>query len=296
MTSPREGGRSRAEALLLVVVIIWASNYPLAKYSISRLDIFVFNGLRYIVAAVSLTVIFYARSHWVPVGRADWPKLVWAGVLANVLYQGAFIIGFSMTTAGSSAILLSTAPLWTVFLNARLHHEKIQPFMWAGMLVSLCGIVLIVLGRGVSVGLDRSALYGDIICLVAALLWAFNTNLQKPLLSRYSPLQLGLVMVSVGAVGLTLAAVPGAAAMDWRAIHWTYYAAAVVSGALSIAVANVFWSYGVKKLGPARTGNFGNLVPVLAFVISYLTLDEQLFPLQFAGAALTVIGVWLARR
>ena len=79
-------------------------------------------------------------------------------------------------------------------------------------------------------------------------------------------------------------------------VRTQWWFVAIVSGALSIAAANVLWSYGVKKLGPGRTGNFGNLVPVLAFVFSYLTLHEQLVPVQFIGVAVTLAGVWIARQ
>ncbi len=285
-----------SESLLFIVVIIWASNYPLAKYSIARLDIFVFNGIRYVVAAISLVIFFFARSRWTPIDRSDWPRLLRAGFVANVLYQVAFIVGLSLTTAGNSAVLLATAPLWTTFLNARIHKERIARLIWMGMICSLCGVVMIILGSGKGVEFSYGALGGDIICLAAAILWAFNTNLQKPLLSRYSASQLALIMITIGAVGLSAIALPSAISVEWETIHWTYYGAAIVSGILSIAISNVFWSYGVKKLGPGRTGNFGNLVPVLALIISYFTLNEGLLPIQFIGVAVTIAGVWIARQ
>ena len=296
MNQPDRSREILAEVLLLSVVLIWASNFPIAKYAISRLDIFVFNGIRYIVAALLLAIIFRARFPWTPIEKADWPKLLRAGFVANVLYQVAFIVGLSMTTAGNSAVLLATAPLWTVFLHARLHREKIAPFIWAGMVVSLMGVVMIIIGSGKKLEFGGTDLFGDLISLAAAFLWGLNTNLQKPLLARYSTLQIALVMILVGSVVLTAIAVPAAFSMDWGSVHWTYYAAAIVSGALSIALANIFWSFGVKRLGPRKTGNFSNLVPVLALVIAHFTLHEELFLIQFIGAAVTIAGVWVARR
>ena len=164
------------------------------------------------------------------------------------------------------------------------------------MTLSLCGVLMIIAGSGKNVWLGGEALVGDMICVTAAILWGFNTNLQKPLLSQYSTFQLALVMIIVGAAGLSLIAIPSALTLEWGSIHWSYYAAAVGSGVFSIAAANVFWSNGVKRFGPGKTGNFGNLIPVLAFLMSYFMLDEQLFVVQFLGAAVTVVGVWLARR
>jgi len=287
----------RAELLLLLVVLIWASNYPIAKFSIRQLDIFVFNAVRYIVAAALLFAIFWTtRADWVPVGPADRPRLLRAGLVAGVLYQIAFIVGLKLTTAGNSAVLLATAPLWTIAISARMHREPITRRVWIGMGLSLAGVVMIIVGSGRSLNVGGMEIFGDLICIAAAFLWAFNTNLQKPLLGRYSPLQLSLIMMSIGAVGLTLSAVPAAATMDWSAVEWPAWAGAIASGVLSIAVANLIWSTGVKRLGPGRTGSFGNLIPVVALIISYVTLGETLAPIQVAGAAVTIFGVWYARR
>jgi drug/metabolite transporter (DMT)-like permease len=297
MTSTGRSEDFKAELLLLLVVLIWASNYPIAKFSIRQLDPLVFNAVRYGIASGLLFVIFRAsRSTWVPVGPEDRWRLLWAGVVAGVFYQIAFILGLKLTTAGNSAVLMATAPLWTVAISARMHREPIALRVWAGMGLSLAGVAMIIVGSGRSLSVGGVEVFGDLICVAAAVLWAFNTNLQKPLLGKYSPLQLSLMMITIGAAGLTLTAVPAAAVTDWSLVEWPAWAGALASGALSIGVANLIWSTGVKRLGPGRTGSFGNLIPVVALVISYLALGEMFAPIQIAGAAVTIFGVWFARR
>ena len=297
MRTPHRSADVRAELLLLLVVLIWASNYPVAKFSIRQLDVFVFNAVRYVVAAILLLVVFRAtRSTWVPVSRADRPRLIRAGVVAGVLYQIAFIVGLKLTTAGNSAVLLATAPLWTIAISSRMHREPIAPRVWSGMVLSLAGVVMIIVGSGQSLSVGGVEMFGDLICVAAAFLWAFNTNLQKPLLGTYSPLQLSVMMMGIGAVGLTVTALPAAVTMEWTSVEWPAWGGAVSSGVLSIAAANLIWSTGVQRLGPARTGSFGNLIPIVALVISSLTLGETFAPIQIAGAGITIFGVWYARR
>ena len=293
----RTGHDLRAESLLLLVVLTWAANYPVTKYGIAQLDIFVFNAIRYVVASLLLALLFRAtRSTWAPVGAGDWLKLLRAGFIASVLYQIAFITGLSMTTAGNSAVLMATSPLWTVLISARMHREPVGRQLWIGMILSLAGVVMIIAGSGKKFAWGETDMLGDVICLGAAILWALNTNLQKPLLGRYSPIQLTLIMMTIGAVGLSLVALPAALKMSWTAVEWPRYGAAVWSGSFSIAIANIIWSTGVQRLGPGRTGSFQNLIPVVALVIAYFFLEEVPLKIQLAGTVVTLLGVWYARR
>ncbi|MFI5251482.1 MAG: DMT family transporter [Bacteroidota bacterium] len=295
MNHPDRSTELKAELLLLITVLVWAANYPLAKYCINGMNIFIFNAIRYFMASLVLIILFLWRSTWISILKADRKRLLEAGIVAHIIYQIAFIVGLNMTTAGNSAVLLSTSPLWTVVLHSRLHKESVRPKVWAGMLISFVGVVMIVIGSGKKFTIGGTELIGDIIALAAAVLWAWNTNLQKPLVAKYSALQLSMLMVSMGGIGLTAMAIPAAMEIQWSAVHWTLYAGAIASGLFSIGIGNAIWSYGVKHLGPGRTGGFGNLIPVVAFVLSYFTLHESVLPIQMVGAGITVLGVWIVR-
>ncbi len=287
---------TNAEALLLVVVFIWALNAPLAKYGLSGLNVWVFNSIRFVCAAIVLAVIFFSRSNLTPPSKRDWWLLIRLGLIANVIYQLAYIWGLKLTTAGNSAVLLSTAPIWTALINARLNKEPIPRRALSGMLVSFMGILLIIVGSGKKLEFGSQALYGDLLSLGAAVLWAFNTTLQKPLLSRFSTMQLSVISISIGAIGLSVAALPELLRLSYASVEPRFWVIPIVSGVLSIAVSNVFWSYGVKHLGARRTGVYNNLVPVIAFIASYVALHENVLAIQAVGAAITVVGVGLARR
>lgn len=296
MTRTDRQHETRAEFLLLIVVLIWSSNYPLAKWALAGMNVFVFNAIRFVVSAGVVGVVFFSRSKWQPITTGDWSKLLQVGIVANVIYQGVFVIGLSMTSAGNSAILLSTAPLWTLLIGARMHKDRISPMLWMGMIVSLSGVAMIVIGSGKKLEFGDASVFGDLITLVAAMLWGLNTNLQKPILTRYSVLQMTLIMMCIGAAGLTGLAIVPAMSFDWMGISPWYYVAAITSGALSIAIANVMWSYGVKRLGPGRTSNFSYLVPVLALMFSFAFLGESIHAIQVIGMSVTIVGVWIARR
>ncbi len=286
----------RAQILLLAVVTIWAGNASFAKAGVALLEPFVFNAVRYVCAFGVLFIILRSRSEWVPVQRSDIGRVVRWGILASVLYQSVFILGLTYTSAGNVAVLLSTSPLWTALLSARINREPIPFRSVVGMLISIGGIVLILLGSGKNISFGERAVLGDILSLVAAILWALNTTLQRSLLVTYSTYQLTLMSISIGAIGLTLLAIPFTVQLEWTSTTPLAIGIAVVSGVFSIALANLFWSHGVKWLGPRRTAGFNNLIPVLAFIISWIAFDETILPVQFLGAGATVLGVWWARQ
>ena len=292
----RQNKDRTTELLLLFVVIIWAANYPLAKYAIAKIHPFVFNSIRYVTASALIAIFFFHQAKWQPIRKGDGMKLLRIGIIASVAYQVAFIIGLQYSTAGNVAIIIATSPLWTLFISAKLHREKIPAFVLIGMIVSCLGVILIILGSGKKIEIGSVTLIGNIITCIAAMLWGLNTSLQQSLLSRYSASQLQLIMLTIGGVGLTAIASPYLLTFEWETIGWTYYAAAIASGALSIALSNLIWSYAVKIIGPGKTANFNNLVPVVAFILSYVTLHEELLFIQVGGAFVTLVGVWFVRR
>lgn len=291
----RSGIRS-AELLVLLTVVIWGGNTSLVKWGIGGFNLFLFNAFRYIVATATVGALFLRRASWQPVQAGDWPRLIRLGIIASVLYQIAFIVGLLYTSASNSLVLLSTSPLWTMVIHARMHGEKIVPRAWWGVILSFAGILLIIIASGKKPDPGNMELPGNLISLGAAVLWGLNANLQKPLLATYSPVQVSLVSSAVGALGLNIAALPVALHAGWGEISPTYYLVAVVSGSVSIATANVFYSVGVKRLGPARIAPYSNLVPVVGVVIASIALGEEFLPLQLAGSVVTVAGVWIARR
>src|SRR3954452_21677197 len=114
---------SRLDALLLLMTIIWGTNYALVKTAFRDLDPQAFNALRLVLASavmVSASMIF--RRRWsarrsssddeigvvasifhtpAPVTRADWIRLAWLGLVGHCLYQYLFVGGLAKTSVAN---------------------------------------------------------------------------------------------------------------------------------------------------------------------------------------------------
>jgi drug/metabolite transporter (DMT)-like permease len=96
---------------------------------------------------------------------------------------------------------------------------------------------------------------------------------------------------------LVLAVVGGAdmATVSWISLTGSAWAAILYSGLGALVIAYLLWYYGVRVVGPTRTALYGNLQPLIALLVAWLTLGEVPTTWQGLGAATIVSGVLLTR-
>lgn len=285
-----------AEFQLWVLAFIWGANFTVIKVAFEFVSPLGFNALRFPLAVAVLVVGLVLRRSPLP-RRSDLGLIVLLGVLGHVGYQLCFIIGLEATTAGNSSILLATSPLWTAVLAGTLGGERIPAHLWAGMAATLLGIVLVVLGGSTNnLLLARDTLKGDVLMLIAALLWAGYTVGGQPLVERYGALPVTTWTVAVGMVGIVAF---GAGSLDVELLTTLparVWLAILYAGALGIGLAYLIWYAGVKVLGSTRTALYSNVIPVVALAVAWVWLGETPTIVQLAGAALVLAGVGWARR
>ncbi|MBI3997886.1 MAG: DMT family transporter [Armatimonadetes bacterium] len=291
----RSGSPSRRlDAALLLLVLIWGVNFPIIKGAFPGLPPLVFNGLRFVIAALvlwgSLRVLEGPRQ----IDRRDLPALLGLGLLGHAGYQTFFMTGLARTTAGNSSLILAMVPLFVGVLGVMLRLERPSLRMWLGLVAAFLGLFLLVEGRG-GLRLDLSTALGDALVLAAAVCWAAYTVASRPYLTRMSPLRLTTVTLALGMPVIIATAVPGALRLQWVAVKPGAWAAMAFSAIFAIGVCYVIWYTSVQAVGSARTAAFSNLIPVVALIASLVLLGEPLGLLQVVGGTVVLFGVWLAR-
>jgi drug/metabolite transporter (DMT)-like permease len=256
---------AQASAALLVMVVIWAVNFAVAKNALSHIDPLAFNALRFPLAAL--------------------------GVLGNVLYQQLFIFGLANTRAGIASVLLAGTPIVTTLLSAALGHERIGALVWTGVAASFAGIALVVASGGTADAGGAHTLLGDALMIGATLAWAVYSVGSRPLVERYGSVAVTAWTLWSGTIGVCLIGLPAVLAADLSQLNWEVWAAIAYAGALSIGLAYMIWYMGVRALGNTRTAAYSNLVPALALLVAWLWLGEVPSPGQLVGAAVILGGV-----
>lgn len=277
---------------LLLMVVIWAVNFSVAKLGLNALSPLAFNALRFPLAAlVVLTALRIRGPLPLPLPRHRL-RLVLLGLLGNVLYQQFFIFGLDRTRAGTASLLLAGTPMLTALLSAAVGHERVGWRSWVGAAATIAGMTLIV---GSVAGAGDSTIGGDLLMILASVAWAVYTVGSRPLVEQYGAIPVTAWTLCIGATGVVLVGLPDVARADLAAVPVGAWLSVVYAGAMSIGVAYLIWYHGVRQIGNTRTAVYSNLVPVVALAVAWAWLGETPSLRQVIGALVIIGGVTLAQ-
>jgi len=289
-----ETGFSSTDLLLLLMTVIWGSNFTAIKYSLEDLLPLSFNALRFTIASAVMLIVAAMSRDSIKIEPGDRFKLFALGLLGNTFYQTLFITGMAHTRAGNAALILATTPLCTAILGRVRHHEYFTPRGVAGLLLAFAGIVMIIIsGRG-DVSLGETVL-GDSLLLATTVCWSLYTVGSKELVHKYGSMKATTVMITSGTPLLLLVCAPSLLTQDWSRVRPMAWAGAVYSGLFAIALAYLIWSYGVRRIGSTRTAIYSNITPVVALLVAWFALGEKPTVGQLGGAVVIFAGIYLVR-
>ncbi len=277
---------------LLGVALIWGGNTVVVKYVLRSMTPLSFNGVRFILAAVSVMalLVLSERSWWLPM--RDWAKVAWIGFLGYTLYQYAFIEGIARTTASNAGLILALVPLIVAVWSGVAGHEQLSRRLWLGVALSLIGAGVVILARG---GRLSQPTPGDVLVGLSCFAWAAYTIYSRQMSAQYSALKLTAWAMVFGSVFLVILCLPALARQDWSAVPPGAWAGEVYSFSLSIVAAFIIYGWAMQRLGGPRTALYISLNPIFAAVLGWLWLAEVWTPVQWAGALLAIGGVVYAR-
>jgi drug/metabolite transporter (DMT)-like permease len=286
--------RLRANVALLAMALIWAINFSVAKDALSRVPPLAFNALRFPLAALVVTIALWRGGGFRLPAREDRWRLIVLGVLGNLAYQLFFVFGLSRSRAGTASLILAGTPMVTALLGAVTGRERVAPRVWWGIGLTVIGIALVVVRVTPEPGSGNSRL-GALLMFAATVSWSAYSLWSRDLIRRYGSLPVTAWTLWPGTLAIVLAGTPAAAALDLSALGPRDWIAIVYAGAMSIGVAYMLWSYGVRHLGATRTSAYANVTPVLALLAAWLLLADRPTAFQLIGALVIIGGITLAQ-
>ena len=284
------------DAALLLMVLIWGSNFSVVKVALLDFPEIPFNAMRLLVgSAVFLGVLWFNRDserQRAPLTRSDWWQLVFLGVVGTFLYQLCFVGGVRRTSVANGSLIVGCSPIVIALLSALAGHERIKPVRWAGVVMALIGLYLVV-GHGVD--MSSQSLVGDALMIAAVVCWSVYSVASQPILRRHSALTVIGLTFSVGAAIYVVTMIPILIAVEWAKISGLSWALMLASALLALNLSYFIWYTGLKKLGGSRTSVYSYLTPVVAMVVAAVWLAEPVSANQMAGAGAVFAGLLITR-
>jgi drug/metabolite transporter (DMT)-like permease len=285
---------SRASlAAALAMMVVWGTNFAFVKHVLGELGVGPFLFIRFLLMpllAFAMLVVVFRRhvAHTWP-RREDLPRFVACGLVGHAAHVGLVFWGINLSTAFSSALVLTSGPLFTLLILAWLGAERLRAAQLAGTLLALAGIAVFLSDkfmRGVA-----SAGIGDAVLLAAAFAFSLYTVLARPITARYGPLIVLTYTLLFGAPLMLLFSLPSflrtgishLTPVIWLGLFWSI----VLSSVLGWLV----WAWVNAVRGVARSAPLMYLPPPIAGVVAWLTLGEVFTAVKIAGAAITMAGV-----
>jgi drug/metabolite transporter (DMT)-like permease len=289
------------DLLLLLMILIWGSNFSVVKYALRDFPEIPFNALRLMLAsAVFLVAIAIVRARArtglrppePPVSPREWRALIFLGLIGTGFYQLLFLAGVARTSVANSSLIFGCTPVTVAIMSSLAGHDRLTAGRWAGAALSFSGIYTLV---GLRAELSTATLAGDVMIFGAMLCWSVYSVAAQPLLKRHSPLVVtGWAMIS-GTIAYLAFAVAPMLRTNWAAISTFSWVLMIASALLALAFSYIVWYTAVQKIGSARTAIYSNLTPIVAMIVAALWLGEQITRTQLLGAVLILSGIALTR-
>ncbi len=298
---------SYVDALLVLMVLIWGTNYSVIKRAFDEIPPQVFNAIRMSIASTvffiaiqlarrhgrrpnsSLSHIFYSPH---PLTMPERWRLLWLGLIGQFVYQICFVGGVDGTSVSNSALIIGATPVVVAIFSALVGRERIGRLHWLGAATSALGIYLVV---GHSADFGGAHWRGDVLVAISVGCWAVYSIGAAPLMKRHSPLYVTGVTFMIGAAPYVLFASPQFFHVAWATVSPWAWVAVVMSALLALCVSYLIWYTAIQAIGVARTSLYSNLVPIAAMSVAWLWLGEPMTLVKMAGAGAVVTGLFLTR-
>jgi drug/metabolite transporter (DMT)-like permease len=285
----------RAYALLVLVIVFWAGNYPLGKLALADLGPVTLTGFRTLLAAPLLVVVARLTAPLArPLGRPDYVAFLVLGLSGLVANTTVWYLGLKHTTALNAGIVGASSPIFIAVTAALVLGDRLTARNWAGIGLSVLAVLLTVAKGSLAVLLEFSVNRGDLLILLSQSAWVVYSLYSRAAASTLPPVWIMAGANVVGGIVLVpLALLIERPWEDWQA--WRAWLV-VVYGAVPITLGHLWFYQVIRVLGAGPTVTFLNLMPFAVLALSWALVGETIHAYHVAGAALVAAGVYLATR
>ncbi len=279
-----------ARAAPAIFVVLWSTGFIATKYVVHNAD-----PLTYLAIRMALVVVLMAAI--VAVARPRWPDRIgiahsaMAGILVHGFYLGGTAIAIAHSIpAGLSALIPGLQPILTSTIANRWLGERVRPMQWAGLLLGLAGVVLILHNRP----MGGEAGWGWFASAVSLVSITLGTLYQRRYCNAIDWRAGNLVQY----IAVTIFFGIGAWLLESNVVHWTAeFALALIWLVVVLSIGSIgllYWL--IRRSAATSVASLFYLVPAVTSLMAYVLFGERLDAVAISGMAACGAAVFLVNR
>lgn len=276
--------RRRAITLLLLLALVWGTNWPLFPVVMREISVWTFRAVSMTGAGLLLLLAARLRGQPLAVPRSHWLAVAAGSLAYMAVWNIASGLAAVLIPSGQAAVLGFTMPVWAALITWGLFGERLSARQWLAVVLAGSGVGLLI-WRGL--GAYAQAPLGLAMGLLAALGWAAGTIIIKRSGVAVPATVLGAWQLLIASVPITLTAF-AVGQGPWFVPSPTTLVVLAYITIVPMGIGNVAW-FSIVGLLPANVAGLSSLmVPVVAMLSGALIHREPLGPLQLLAMACCV--------
>ena len=284
--------------ILILTTIFWSGNFIVGKAA-STYDIppFSLNFYRWFFAGLILFPFtikeLIAKKEYILENIGFFTIL---GITSITIFNSIVYYSLYYTQVISGILMISTIPVWIIFISSILNIEKTNIFQIIGVIFSLTGVIFIITKADLEIIKNLDFNKGDLSMVVAMFSWAVYSALLKRKKYEISQVTLLQVVIITGLIFLTpiyfIEMYMGNVIVLGIPFVLTLTYVVFFPGLASF----FFWIKGISIIGANRAGVFLHLMPIFGAIMAMLIFNERFMFYHIFGAIFIIAGITLSNK
>jgi len=278
----------------LVAVAVWGFSFIATKQLLTDIKPLVVILLRQIVACFFLIIFAVKTGKNFRVGKSDLIGIILLSLIATI-HLSIQITGLQYTTASNTGWIIGITPVFMALLGLIFFKEKLSGIQIAGILVSFCGLVLLV-SKGNLSSVDFISNKGDFLILASSFTWAVYSLVGKKVTLNFSPMMTILFLFALMSLFVSPFALTPENIESIRHLSITSLFSILFLGLFCSGIAYVLWAQAMSEMPASRVGAFLYIEPFVTSFGAWILLHERVTVLTMMSGLIIVGGVILVNR
>ena len=277
-------------------VIVWGASFIATKLALRDLSPVTVVWLRFAIGVIILGIAMRMRHQFSLPKMQEWPYFVLLGFLGITFHQWLQSTGLLTVQASTTAWIVATTPVFIAILSWLFLHEKLNWLQVSGIILAALGVLLVVSKgniRGIFSG--HFGTLGDILILISAPNWAVFSILSSRGLKKYQATQMMFFVMAIGWLFTSILFFTGGGIPELNHLTLSSLIGVGFLGIFCSGLAYIAWYDGLQALPASQIGAFLYLEPLVAVIIAWAVLGENILLITLIGGVIILLGVRLVQ-